>query len=201
MNKVLYLAIFVFFCISFSYASEQISSKNVQKSNEFRIFPVEGGKLEDEHLPLVERQKINLYLHHSNTLETLYISTVENISDYDWVIKGDDDSRIDKPDYDWPLYIFYRDKIIFSTKAQRHYDYITFKTICNGLDGRHSLVFQLNRAGSANGDVDDALFVFYDPIKKNVQYKIVDASRYMPNYEVWYGDTAYVCPKELSVGL
>jgi len=147
------------------------------------IYPVESlGGLSDDDYGLPERQRIELYLRDSGIIETLIVSTMNDLNDnYNvdtWAATEDKNSRIAKLS-EGQIYISYQGKTVFSTD-DLIYDYIRFNTVCTGLDSRQQLLFSMVRGGSANGEVQDMLFVYIDPVSNTFQHKVIER-RYLPD--------------------
>jgi hypothetical protein len=70
------------------------------------------------------------------------------------------------------LWITYQGKDIIESEALV-YDYIKFARVCVGPDQRHRLLFSLIVGGTANGNVADIIFIYYDTKIKNVNFKII----------------------------
>jgi len=151
------------------------------------IYPVETLGLDDEgnddddddeyDYSLAERQRVDLHLYGSDTLETVTISTVAVLNDDTepslWRIKNEEESsRISKLS-EQQLYITYQGKNVLSTD-ELIYDYIHFNAVCTGPDKRQQLLFSMVRGGTANGDIQDMLFVYIDPISNTFQYNVVE---------------------------
>jgi len=148
------------------------------------IYPIEGlGYENDDDYDLPERQRVALYLQDSNSLEQLTISTIEGMEHEptvgNWLTKKDSEARIAKPSFDRQLYIIYRGQTVFSTD-ELIYDYIRFNTICTGPDKSQKLLFSMVRGGSANGDIQDMLFIYTNPITNVFQHKVIER-RYLPS--------------------
>ena len=149
---------------------------------EATIFPLEGIILEEDDFSLAERQRVDLYLREPSTLETLIISNIALSLDPSdaWKTKDkDNENLLISKSGEGQLYIGYEDNIVFSTNDLT-YDYISFNTVCTGKDKRQRLLFTLIRGGTANGDMEDMLFLYIDPISNNFQHKIIER-RYLPD--------------------
>jgi len=133
------------------------------------IEPVEGA----ENYFSPARQHVELYIKNPNDLEKMTISTFEDINDDTtlerWVVRRNE-SRISKLS-DQHLYFSYQDKVVFSTKGLP-YDYINFKTVCTGKDKTQQLLFSMITGGTASGEIQDMLFVYYDAARKEFTHQI-----------------------------
>ncbi|NOQ93904.1 MAG: hypothetical protein GQ547_04620 [Methylophaga sp.] len=152
---------------------------NTSKSST-TIYPLESVSSEsEEEYSLPERQRVALYLRESDLLETVTIRNdrISFASDI-WEVKESENSRISKL-IDDQLYISYQGSTVFSTH-DLIYDYIKFNTVCTGLDKRQQLLFSMVRGGTANGEVQDMLFVFHDSESQTFQHKVIER-RYLPD--------------------
>lgn len=149
------------------------------------IYPVERLNIYDDlEYGVPERQRVSLFLSDPNRIETLIISTDDSNGSselYKWVAVEANNSRISKltGSFENQLYISYQDKTVFSTH-DLIYDYINFHSVCTGPDKRQRMLFSLIRGGSANGNIQDMLFVYYDKAIEAFRHKVIER-RYLPN--------------------
>ena len=137
---------------------------------------------DDYYYGFPQRQKVALRLHDANSLDTVTISSdgyaLEESELAQWLLSDDDNNSTIAKLNDQELYVIYRDNVVFSTH-DFIYDYIHFNTVCTGSDKRQQLVFSMVRGGSANGEVEDVLFVYLDP-ESDVFLSRVIERRYLP---------------------
>lgn len=148
------------------------------------IYPVEGLGIDyyGDH-GLLQRQRVDLYLHDSDSIETIIISTADSPNDYfsgyEWAAIEDENYPAIHKLMDPELYISYQGKTIFSTH-DLIYDYIRFNTVCTNSGNRQQLLFSMVRGGSANGELQDMLFIYIDPVTNSFQHKVIER-RYLPD--------------------
>lgn len=152
------------------------------------IYPIERVKINDELVyGYPERQRVDLYLRNANAIETLTIGTgdiddEDYLDSYAWQAIAPNHqpiSKLSRGMMDDQLYISYQGKTVFSTQ-ELAYDYIHFNSVCTGPDKRQKLLFSMVLGGSANGEVEDMLFVYYDPVSQAFQHKVIER-RYLPD--------------------
>jgi len=153
-----------------------ISAVEVSKLNqqEYKIHHIEGLTSQGHLLPLGERQKVDLFLRDKNQLDSIFISSTgftPTDKEYGWKTK-EENRKISKPMFDRHLDILYKNKKVFST-SNLLYDYIRFNDVCRAKDGRHWLRFIMIQGGTANGDHEDILYVFYDKKSNHFSRKVV----------------------------
>ncbi len=134
-----------------------------------------------ENLPAYgNRQRVDLHWVRADKLETIFISTIEAFEVYSenlgWAAETNSGGRIERFS-EGQIFVYYLGKMIF-TPQELIYDYVSFVDVCEGDDGRDRLHFQLLRGGTANADIDDRLFLYYDESSKDFEYEIIE-NRYL----------------------
>jgi len=175
MNKLIFCIVFSSFLAGCDLS---ISKQDVlQKSD---IYHVENLSFDGETLPMALRQRVDLFLIQPDELVSLYVSTVtyfgEDSNIYKWVTDGDAPSRVSNLS-EINIYVIHDEKVVFSTE-KLVYDYIYFNTVCTGPDNRQQLLFSMVRGGTANGELQDMLFVYYDTKIKAFRHRVIE-ERYL----------------------
>jgi len=186
MNKYkstfVFLAVLAIFLYWLVYPSISV---NKQADFSFIISPVETLMSEDDgdyYYGLPQRQKVELRIQDTDSLDTVTISSegyvLEDSELEQWQESKDgNNSKISKQ-LDQELYVLYQDKVVFSTH-DFIYDYIHFNTVCSGADGQQQLAFSMVRGGSANGEIEDVLFVYLELGSDAFLSRVIER-RYLP---------------------
>lgn len=175
MYKLIVCMVFYYFLAGCDLSI--LKQNTLQKSN---IHPVESLSFDGEISLFAQRQRVDLFLIQPDELVSLYVSTVtyfgEDSNIYKWVTDGDAPSRVSKFG-EIDINVIHDGETVFSTEKLL-YDYIDFNTVCTGPDNRQQLLFTMVRGGTANGELQDMLFVYYDTNLKAFRHKVIE-KRYL----------------------
>lgn len=166
-----FFIVFSLLCSSFSHATET------------NIHPAQNiGSLQRQVIDanFVRPDKIDrliVYVDPDHFGEDAYEYGVSFSDDIDaWAEKKEEDTLIFKgSDERWA--VRYQNKQILSSEDVQ-FDYIQLSKVCRGPDQRHRLLFRMVVGGTANGELEDMLFVYYDPINQRFQHQVI-AKRYL----------------------
>lgn len=163
------LLAFIFLVLS-ACAHLQIKEKGV-------VYPLERMSEQGN----LQRQRVDLNWVQRGKLEQVIISTMGELDTYselaEWAAEDDANGRVERFS-GGQLFVYYLGKMIFSPAEELSYDYVSFIDVCEGPDGLDRLQFQMLRGGTANADIDDRLFLYYDESSKGFEYEIIE-NRYL----------------------
>lgn len=91
--------------------------------------------------------------------------TIAEETDRDAYIVKNSDQQLD---------IFMKGKTLFSSKGS-NYNYIGFIGLCGDAGQPQKLLFEMLVGGTANGDIHDILFIYYDDAEKAVKHDIIES--------------------------
>ncbi len=95
---------------------------------------------------------------------------------YEWISGDQQAQQIFKGSYQ-NLSIRYQGEEILSSGSLL-FDHIQLLKTCRGADGRDSLLFRMVTGGTANGEIEDMLFVYYRPERNAFEHRVI-ARRYL----------------------
>jgi len=136
-----------------------------------------------EHIGLLQRQVIEASFIDPNKIDSLVVYVGQG--DFDdptatdeeiWLEKTEGSALISKGT-DQEFSVNYEDQVIASSE-EVWFDYVQLEEVCRGPDSRHRLLFRMVAGGTANGELEDMLFVYYDPNSQSFQHQVI-AERYL----------------------
>ncbi len=174
MNVLLFYCVFLaFFVPLLCHAQDAVNHV---------IHPVEayyGGEAQRQRVDLTIKGELKTLMISVNPVDNELIIPNDSILNSllnEWQSPEEPIERIRKFS-SYSLGIFFKDKIVFDSR-KTHYDYIQFSKVCYNLENRPQLLFSMSVEGTANADIHDILFIYYEPEDKQFHHKIV-ASKYV----------------------
>ena len=148
---------------------------HTQDLSNYTTHPVQALSVGGSPANLTLRQQVDI-----NTDEQLkslwvylnYEGAESFIPEGEWIAPELPDIGMEKG-YEQQLIVFYRDKVIFDSNDVK-YDYIQFVDVCNSPNNRPYLKFSMLISGTANADISDILFIYFDEKEKQFHYKIIE---------------------------